>query len=213
MVDVKNNMSLATKLAKIGKEIGLVKKSGRNDQRRYNFIEYAVVAGKIRELLDEYKVAIVPSVDNYDVDTITSSKGVKGYHYTLAMSFKIINGDDPKDQFEATWLGEGADYGDKGINKAETSGTKYFLMRLFNVSEKGEEEADKTTPTIEQSVKKLSLRDISMAVSRLEQATSEEMLRNVYRSLDYAVMTHPEVVKKKDEMKAKLAEEKSDETD
>ena len=46
------------------------------------------------------------------------------------------------------WLGESADYGDKGVNKAETSGTKYFLMRLFNISEKGEEEADSKTPEI-----------------------------------------------------------------
>ena len=71
----------------------------------------------------------------------------------------------------------------------------------------------KQTPKEEPAKSNPSVRDISMAVSRLEQATNEEMLRNVYRSLDYAVMTHPEVVKKKDEMKAKLAEEKSDETD
>ena len=62
------------------------------------------------------------------------------------MEFKIIDADDPSSTIEALWLGEGTDYGDKGINKAETSGTKYFLMRLFNVTEKDEQDADATSP-------------------------------------------------------------------
>lgn len=139
-------LSLAAKLARIGKEIGKVEKSGKNQQQNYNYIEYAVVAGRIRELLDEYGVIVIPSVENIKADEITNKYGNSGYHYTLTMKFTIINGDDMTDRLEATWAGESADYGDKGINKAETSGTKYFLMRLFNVSEKGEEEADAKSP-------------------------------------------------------------------
>lgn len=138
--------SLAAKLAKIGREIGKVEKSGKNSQQNYNYIEYGVVAGRIRELFDEHGVIIIPSVEQVMTDEITNKYGNTGYHYKLTMKFTIINGDDPSDTLTANWIGESADYGDKGINKAETSGTKYFLMRLFNVSEKGEVEADKESP-------------------------------------------------------------------
>lgn len=37
------------------------------------------------------------------------------------------------------WTGEALDYGDKATNKAATSAQKYYLMRQFNISEKGED--------------------------------------------------------------------------
>ena len=65
-------MSLAAKLARIGKEIGRVEKSGTNQQQNYNYIEYGMVAGRIRELFDEYGVIIIPSVKEITVDEITN---------------------------------------------------------------------------------------------------------------------------------------------
>lgn len=138
--------SLATRLAKIGKEIGVIKKDGKNKQQGYDFIKYAAVGGKIREVLAKYHVIICPEVEDYSMDEVENSKGNKGYHYVLKMKFLAINGDDHEDKIERHWLSEAADFGDKGINKAETAGTKYFLMRLFNITEIGEKEADETTP-------------------------------------------------------------------
>ena len=214
MAKDEEKLSLGAKLARIGKEIGRVDKTGKNQQQRYDYIEYGVVAGRIRELFDEYRVIIIPSVVEYSQDTITTRNGGSGYHYTIKMRFQIINGDDPEDTFSADWMGESADYGDKGINKAETSGTKYFLMRLFNVSEKGEEEADAKTPKIDTSkptnvarTKTPSLRDVSYAVSALEHCTTLEELKKVYGGFSHDIMICPEVVAKKDELKAKLAAE------
>ena len=206
-------LSLGAKLARIGKEIGKVDKTGKNQQQRYDYIEYGVVAGRIRELFDEYRVIIIPSVVEYSQDNITTRNGGVGYHYTLKMRFQIINGDDPQDTISADWMGESADYGDKGINKAETSGTKYFLMRLFNVSEKGEEEADAKTPKFDKSepnpkkTPKTSVRDISYAVSALEQCKTMDDLKKTYAVFTYDLKIHPDVVAKKDELKAKFATE------
>lgn len=138
-------LSLAAKLAAIGNEIGIVAKTGKNDQQKYDFIEYSVVSGKIRSILDKYKVTIMPQVDDYEVSEVTNKYGNIGYHYTLRMSFLIRDGESDE-QYERKWLSEAVDYGDKSINKAETAGTKYFYMRLFNISEKGEKEADQDTP-------------------------------------------------------------------
>jgi|GEM_PF-2738903 len=141
--------TLATKLAQIGKEIGAVSKSGRNSSQSYNFIEYAEVAGRIRSLFAEKNIIIAPSVEEIiSSDAIANSRGGRGYHYILKMKFTVINGDDPSDIIERNWLGEAVDFGDKGINKAETSAVKYFIMRLFNISEKGEEEADSKSPEL-----------------------------------------------------------------
>lgn len=214
-----NAMSLASKLASIGKEIGAVDKSGKNREQNYNFIPYSVVAGRIRDLLDKNHIIIIPSVDSIQQDEITSKYGNKGYHYILEMSFTIINGDDPDEREIAKWRGESSDFGDKGINKAETSGTKYFLMRLFNVSEDDGEDSDGVTPPEITDTKpkksvysknnekgvRFSYRDIGIAKKQLEMAKDMEELKIRFATLG-EIRKNPEIIAKKDEMKAKLAE-------
>lgn len=142
MSEAQKKPSLAAKIAAISKDLGTIKKGGHNAEQHYDFIEYAAVSGKIRELLDKHGVAIIPTVTDYERDDVKSRNGGTGYHYTLKMHFTVINADDQEDKIEADWMGESTDWGDKGINKAETSGTKYFLMRLFNISEKGDADND-----------------------------------------------------------------------
>ena len=211
-------MSLAAKIARIGKEIGKVDKTGQNTKQNYSYIEYAEVAGRIRELFDEYGVIIVPNVDEYSMDVISNVKGGKGYHYNLRMSFTVINADDPDDKIVATWLSESADYGDKGINKAETSGTKYFLMRLFNISEKGEKESDADTPNISDtkkvdmkpSRKGPSVRDISYAKDALSTAQNTQELRTIFAMMSKELQALPEIVDYAKELKEKLEEKGED---
>ena len=217
-----NKMSLASKLAAIGKEIGAVDKSGRNAQQNYAYIEYGVVAGRIRELFDKYHIIIIPSVDSVQQDEITNKYGGKGYHYVLTMTFLLINGDDSEDRELASWTGEASDYGDKGINKAETAGTKYFLMRLFNVSEKGDEDADKTTPPEMVSTNALTLprkgahthhskEEIDAAKIRLSTTASLQELKAEYAKLG-ALALDPEIIACKNHMKAKFEGEENGQT-
>lgn len=199
-------LSLASKLAAIGKEIGTVDKSGRNLQQKYDYIEYGVVAGRIRELFDKYHIIIIPNVESIQQDEIASKYDNKGYHYILHMSFTLINGDNPEDQEIATWAGEASDYGDKGINKAETSGTKYFLMRLFNISEKGEEDPDSKTPEeMKKTIKKRLFSDQAIGEAKLKLGTAKDLveLRNTYQGLG-AIARDPEIVSYKDKMKEQL---------
>ncbi len=141
-----NVKSLAARIADISAAIDAVAKDGRNAQQGYNFIEYAVVAAKLRALHKEHGVAVIPSVDSYRCDQMTTAKGATGFHYILDMLFTVINTDNPEDKLEVKWVGEATDYGDKGVNKAITSATKYLLMRLYNISEKGDKDADATDP-------------------------------------------------------------------
>lgn len=191
--------SLATRLAKIGKEIGVIKKEGRNQQQKYDFIKYAAVGGKIREVFEKYHVIVFPEVEDYSMDEIENSHGNKGYHYVLKMKFLVVNGDDKEDKIERRWLSEAADYGDKGINKAETAGTKYFLMRLFNITEIGEKEADETTPDM--------VKHGSKAQLKLSQQQTA-WLTQMYQKIDG--MTHSAAMSKV--MGLTIAEAKSEAT-
>lgn len=175
-------LSLASKLAAIGNEIGVTAKTGTNAQQKFDYIEYATVSGKVRSLFDKYKVIILPQVDDYEVKEVKNKYGNIGYHYTLRMSFLIKDGESDE-SFERKWLSESIDFGDKSINKAETAGTKYFYMRLFNVSEKGEQETDKITPEIVASesanptqvagdYKKLDFDDIRETLSAIDDLNS-----------------------------------------
>lgn len=51
-----------------------------------------------------------------------------------------------------------------------------------------------------------SVREISYAVSRLEQAKSLDELKAIYGTLGYDIMKHPIVIAKKDELKALLSD-------
>ena len=207
MSETKKIDSLATKLAAIGKEIGAIDKSGKNQLQNYNYIEYGVVAGRIRELFDKYHIIIIPSVDNVEADEITNKYGGKGYHFVLNMTFTLINGEDKDDREVATWAGEASDYGDKGINKAETAGTKYFLMRLFNVSEKGEDN-DANTPEVAESSRpktKLSEHELAKAQLRLGMCKDVEELGEAYKSLG-VVGQDPAVIQYTNKLKLALAQ-------
>lgn len=198
-------LSLASKLAIIGKEIGSIKKSGKNVMQKYDYIEYGVVAGKIRELFDKYKVIVLPNVDNIQQDEITNKNGGKGYHYVLQMTFTLINGENIDDREIATWAGEASDFGDKGINKAETSGTKYFLMRLFNISEKGDDN-DANSIEMASTRPKARFSDAELAEAKLKLGTSGDLetLKNTYQSLG-KVKTDPSIIAYKDKLKAELS--------
>lgn len=137
--------TLAGRIAKISAEIGSIAKTGRNVEQGYQFIEYGEVAAQIRMLHDKYGVAILPQITSYTSNEVRTAKGRIGYHFVLNMKFRVVNTDDQNDVFESSWLGEATDFGDKGINKASTAGEKYFLMKLYHISEKGDD-PDETTP-------------------------------------------------------------------
>jgi hypothetical protein len=144
-------LNIYQKLAAITGEVGVVKKGGRNQEQGYSFIEYAAVAGELRSLFWKYGVVVVPRMQSPSKQRhldITSKGGKAGYYVQIEFYFTIVNADNPDDHFNVSWTGEAADFGDKATNKAATSALKYYLMRQFNISEKGEEEADASTPEI-----------------------------------------------------------------
>lgn len=185
-----SKLTLAAKIAKVAAEIGPIEKDGVNSQQKYRFIEYAAVAAEIRKKQAEVGIAIIPRIKSYTRDDIKTSKGGLGFHYLLSMEFEVINTEDENDRLTMDWIGEATDYGDKGINKAITSAVKYFAMRLYNISEKGEEEADNATPAMDDIVnrgperrtpnRKVEFNEVRSAVATI---TNVPDLEEYWRSL------------------------------
>lgn len=144
----KRALNLYQKLAAITGDVGAIAKGGQNTEQKYAFIEYAAVAGRLRDLFAEYGVVVVPrmaTTSEHQREEITTKYGNKGVAMLIDFEFQVLNADDPDDNFTVNWVGEAADYGDKGVNKAATAALKYYLMRQFNISEKGDEDPDGQT--------------------------------------------------------------------
>jgi len=147
VTDVRS-FNIYQKLAAITGDIGIVGKDGNNTEQKYKFIEYEAIAGKLRTLFAYYGVVIVPNIKSQERAEITSKYGSKGIHTLAKFTFDIVNADKPDDRFTVEWESEAADFGDKATNKAATAALKYYLMRQFNISSKGDEDADAASPEI-----------------------------------------------------------------
>lgn len=136
--------NLFQKLNAIMAEVGKIEKTGRNQSQNYNFIEQSVVMAKLRPMFAEAGVVVIPSITRTTYREIVSAK--TGSVTTVAqcdMAFTLINADDPTDRMDnIAWSAEGGDTGDKAVNKAGTSGEKYFLMKLLMLSEKDDPDAE-----------------------------------------------------------------------
>lgn len=172
-------LNLYQKLAKITGEIGVIAKDGNNQQQKYKYIEYETIAGKFRELFSKYGVVLIPSMVEQERSAITTSRGSSGVSTVCHFEFTVVNADKPDDRFVVKWQGEAADYGDKATNKAATAAVKYYLMRQFNISSKGDEDPDSQTPEVAQKQQKPAMASVRqiVAVSKLLAAkgvTSDE---------------------------------------
>jgi len=172
-------LNLYQKLAKITGEIGVIAKDGNNQQQKYKYIEYETIAGKFRELFSKYGVVLIPSMVEQERSAITTSRGSSGVSTVCHFEFTVVNADKPDDRFVVKWQGEAADYGDKATNKAATAAVKYYLMRQFNISSKGDEDPDSQTPEVATKQQKpvmASVRQIVAVSKRLaaKGVTSDE---------------------------------------
>lgn len=144
-----DKQNLYQKLVAITDEIGTIEKTGRNSQQGYAFMEQSQIVAELRPLLKKYGVMIVPEVidrrvERYDVTRSNGKQGVD-VHVQVDSRFTIINADNPDERIVCAWDGgEAIDSGDKATNKAITASNKYFLIKLFNISDK--EDADGDTP-------------------------------------------------------------------
>ena len=126
--------SLAGKLAAIMNEVGRVGKNGYNQHFKYAYVTESDLTDAIRPLLSKHSVGLSFSVE--DVLDLTNNVTQVKIRYVL------VNGEDSNDRLEMTCFGRGQDKADKGIYKAITGATKYWLYKTFLVSTGDDPEND-----------------------------------------------------------------------
>lgn len=147
--------SLAAKLAEVTAEVRRVEERGVNPTFRYRFATAADLIDEIRGKLASRSVALIPSVERVDRIPLasrggeirTTNKGAAIVLTRVRMNFLFADGESGETMTFA-FEGEGADEGDKGLNKAYTAAQKYFLRQAFLVplGDDPESDDDRTAP-------------------------------------------------------------------
>lgn len=125
---------LYRKIAKIAGAIGRVEKDGYNPQLKYRYPSPATIMEAVKPLLTEHQIAIVPQISQV-VKEPTGSKTQSGAEKVLTrveMTFLLLDGESGA-TLAVPWVGEGEDWSDKGIAKAQTIAMRTFLINLFQI--------------------------------------------------------------------------------
>lgn len=134
--------NLTAKLAEIQSIVKIQAKTGRNERQGYPYAEAPVILECVRHLLAQRHIVISKSFREF----LSAQPAGKMTLYTILWVFTIHDG-ETGEEIECHWISQGADAGDKGINKASTAATKYFLIDLFKIPT-GDVDADEHSPEV-----------------------------------------------------------------
>lgn len=134
---------LVTKLATIMGELGNVEKKGFNKAQNYRFVRESDVVAALVPLLAKNHIILHTSITSHDMRPLyQTGSGSQMWLTTITVDGTWIDGDSGETLPAATFMGYGADTGDKGIYKAMTGCEKYMLMKGFLISTGDDPEAD-----------------------------------------------------------------------
>jgi hypothetical protein len=136
---------LVVKLSEVLGLIERLRKTGYNKSQNYRFATESDLTDMIRPMLARRHLFLFQSVISHSrEEQYKTSGGNIMWLTTVLMSFKWVDGDSGETSEVGTFLGYGADTGDKGSGKALTNCVKYALMKTFLVSTGDDPERDES---------------------------------------------------------------------
>src|SRR5690606_33447300 len=132
---------LVKKLAKVMSEVKYIKKNGFNKFNNYSYATESDVAEKVREVLADQQVIMLPDVVEHSTREHVNRKGNTEYIATVKVKFTFIDG-ETGEELSIHSAGEGQDAGDKAVYKAITGAQKYALMKAFMIPTGDDPESD-----------------------------------------------------------------------
>ncbi|UKL29980.1 ERF family protein [Bacillus phage PK1] len=126
--------SIYKKIGKVMSAVVRVPKNGYNSFHKYNYTTESDLTESIRPILQEAGLAFFSNVLEQERE---------GEFTKVKMEFTLADMDSGE-VLKSTYWGEGQDKGDKGLYKAYTGATKYFLMKTFLIPTGDDPEADNT---------------------------------------------------------------------
>ncbi|MFT8319303.1 MAG: ERF family protein [Bacillus sp. (in: firmicutes)] len=138
------NKSLVKKLSEVMRQVKYIEKKGFNKFHKYKYATESDVAEKVREVLADQNVMMVPNLLNHTTREHTTAAGKTEYIVSVDMEFNFYDGDSGE-HIAFRMSGDGQDAGDKAIYKAITGAQKYALMKVFMIPTGDDPEADSGT--------------------------------------------------------------------
>ncbi|MBT2601257.1 MULTISPECIES: ERF family protein [unclassified Oceanobacillus] len=139
-----SDRQLVKKLAKVMTEVKHIEKKGYNKFHKYHYATESDVAERVREVLAEQSVMMLPDIVEHSTREHTNQKGNTEYIATVKVKFTFIDG-ETGEELSIHSVGEGQDAGDKAVYKAITGAQKYALMKAFMIPTGDDPEADTNT--------------------------------------------------------------------
>lgn len=127
--------SIYPKMAKVMSQVSRVPKNGYNSFHKYNYATESDLTESIRPILLDAGLVFFSNVLEESRD---------GEFTKVKMEFTLADV-ETGETLKSTYWGEGQDKGDKGLYKAYTGATKYFLMKTFLIPTGDDPEGDATT--------------------------------------------------------------------
>jgi hypothetical protein len=128
-------MTIYAKIAKAMAQVERVPKTGYNSFHKYAYATETDLTESIRPILTECGLAFFSSVLEQERE---------GEFTKAKMEFTVAD-TETGECIKSTYWGEGQDKGDKGLYKAYTGATKYFLMKTFLIPTGDDPESDEST--------------------------------------------------------------------
>ena len=132
-------MSVYSKVALIIRELGSITKDGENRFQGYNYVSAEAFLAHVRQPMAKHGLVCLPSLSSVEI--------IDGI-YIVKFEFSLIDIDEPDNVVIQQWVhtipveakGSKGNYtDDKAIGKAVTYAHRYFLMKLFLVTDQADE--------------------------------------------------------------------------
>ena len=158
----RNELNLAQKIALVMKEVEKIPKNGFNEKHNYRYVTEADAANHLRVLLADKGVVVLPSIAEIGEYERQGRNG-KLHITRVRMSYEIINASNTEERYKVEFWGDGQDSLDKGIYKAITGCTKYFLLKTFMVGSDDDPEREEATNDGSRAIRRASANRESIA--------------------------------------------------
>jgi hypothetical protein len=127
--------NLYERLADIAGSLQVAKNGHMTEGGKYDYIKHEDLVGALKPILKEHGIVILPlQSEIIEATEFRRANGGLGRHIRIKVTYRVVDVLTGV-SIELQGLGESADTGDKGTQKAVTSAEKYLYMRLFKVVE------------------------------------------------------------------------------
>ena len=133
---------VAAAILAVTASISNVAKKGRNEHHKFNYQHWDDVLPAVRAACIEHGLLVlqeITDVSEYQAFTGYNNNGAETYQARVRVRVSFTFCDTKSgEHIEREYVGEAANFDDKGINKAVTSATKYLYIKTFQIQVQGE---------------------------------------------------------------------------